>query len=392
MAKNTEREWFIRQLAEGDSVFDPPQIDLLAEQLGVHFSGLPYFCLAVRYTHENTVTEDVARLLELKRICSDFVRKQKHQAWCYLGSRLCVVLVLPCKDVRRSETVEKLKNALARAIPHPIQIGVGRCYPQVEKLSYSRVESYEALSALTPSECVSYIDDLYVSRSFTTRKLESQRRKIIELFKSGQLDQMEEKMAQLAENVRSESPVRSDAPYPTSIRRTILEVLFEIMHISADAGVDVDKLMEYQDPYTRVFGIGGSTPALLEWLSDIARTLRSAISERQTRSQSNMLQMANDCIQTHLSDPELSLSLVSQALEITPTYFSAFFMRQMGMGFNEYVTGQRIELAKQLLSATNKKINQIAAECGFRSASYFIVVFRKQVGISPGEFRDKKMQ
>ena len=83
---------------------------------------------------------------------------------------------------------------------------------------------------------------------------------------------------------------------------------------------------------------------------------------------------------------------IAQALEITPTYFSAFFMRQMGMGFNEYVTGQRIELAKQLLSATNKKINQIAAECGFRSASYFIVVFRKQVGISPGEFRDKKMQ
>ena len=60
------------------------------------------------------------------------------------------------------------------------------------------------------------------------------------------------------------------------------------------------------------------------------------------------------------------------------------------MGFQEYVTGLRIEKAKMLLDETNEKISRIAESCGFRSASYFIVVFRKQLGISPNEYRNKK--
>ena len=62
----------------------------------------------------------------------------------------------------------------------------------------------------------------------------------------------------------------------------------------------------------------------------------------------------------------------------------------MGVGFNEYVAGLRVEQAKQLLRETNLKINQIASQCGFRSASYFIVVFRKQTGLSPSEYRNRK--
>ena len=60
------------------------------------------------------------------------------------------------------------------------------------------------------------------------------------------------------------------------------------------------------------------------------------------------------------------------------------------MGFNEYISTIRIEYAKELLLTTNQKVNEIAEECGFSSASYFNVVFRKQVGVSPGAYRNTK--
>ena len=84
------------------------------------------------------------------------------------------------------------------------------------------------------------------------------------------------------------------------------------------------------------------------------------------------------------------MSLVSDALEITPAYFSAFFIREVGIGFNEYITGLRVEQAKELLEQTNKKVSDIAVQCGFRSSSYFIVVFRKQTGMSPKEYQNMK--
>lgn len=376
-------EWFIRQITTGEASLEDTQIRQIAQQMDIPLQDCGYFCVALRFAGEE---KDPQRLLEAALVAGKPLR---NDMFAYISNYEMVMLMISDAGNNRSAAVEKLYQTLLKKSPYPVCLGVGRSYRDMGKLSYSRVEAMEALRGNTRGG-ICYVDDLYVSRQFTTRKLESQRRRIIELFKNGQLDQMEQRMAMLAENVRSESPVRADAPYPTSIRRTILEILFEIMHIGADAGVDVDKLMDYQDPYSRVFAVGGPTPELLRWLGDTAQKIYEAMSERHSKAQHNMLERAKACIEEHLSDPELSLSLVSQELNITPTYFSAFFIREMGMGFNEYVTGLRMEKAKKLLDETNEKVSRIAEACGFRSASYFIVVFRKQMGISPNEYRNKK--
>jgi two-component system response regulator YesN len=161
------------------------------------------------------------------------------------------------------------------------------------------------------------------------------------------------------------------------------------MHISADAGVDVDLLLGYEDPYTKVFAFNG-TPLILNWFHEVSGKLYSGICDVNNRSQSNMLKKAMQFITLHLSDPELSLSLVSDELCITPSYFSAFFIREVGMGFNEYVTNLRVEKAQMMLTQTNRRISDIALECGFRSASYFNSVFRKCCSMAPGDFRNTK--
>ena len=386
---NMQNEWFLRAVVDGDALMDADTIALFAGQMEI-LQGGGYFCVAARFAGNIQMVENAALPNTLKRCLLAFAKTiYDDDFYCYISDGLCTVLLLPDDGRDRVEVVNKLQNYLARYSPYAVQLGIGRGYRDMTRLSHSKVEAMEAMQSIGTAEGAAFIDDIYTMRSLTTRKLEGRKRQIIAFFQAGQLDQMLEHMADIAEIVRDESPVRDGMPYPTSIRRTILELLVEIMHISADAGVDVDLLLGYEDPYTKVFAFNG-TPLILNWFHEVSGKLYSGICDVNNRSQSNMLKKAMQFITLHLSDPELSLSLVSDELCITPSYFSAFFIREVGMGFNEYVTNLRVEKAQMMLTQTNRRISDIALECGFRSASYFNSVFRKCCSMAPGDFRNTK--
>lgn len=389
--QDAQLEWFVRQVAEGTSGLDSEQICEMSRLLGIPFCAERYFCAVARIIKSETVDKDICAPVQLYRACLQARKQCGQEQYCYIGDNLCTVMIIADSGENRALLVDKLHQSISKYTAGQIRIGVGRSYGDLEKLSYSWVEAYEALNAPGASGSISFIDDIYVSRSITTYKHNREKRQIVELFKSGEVEQLKASMMQLVENVRAESPVRVNQPYPTSIRRTVVELLVEIMHIGADAGVDVDAQLNYEDPYSKVFQMG-NTPSILAWFFQVVEKLAKTISEQHSKTDSNMLALAKKKINDHLHDPELSLSLISSQLDITPTYLSAFFIREVGVGFNEYITGQRMEKAKQLLRETNLKINSIASQCGFRSSSYFIVVFRKQTGMSPGEYRNTKNQ
>lgn len=52
-----------------------------------------------------------------------------------------------------------------------------------------------------------------------------------------------------------------------------------------------------------------------------------------------------------------------------------------------YLTSLRIEKSQELLLTTQKTIAKIAEESGFLSNEVFIRTFKKETGITPGEFR-----
>ena len=53
------------------------------------------------------------------------------------------------------------------------------------------------------------------------------------------------------------------------------------------------------------------------------------------------------------------------------------------------ITPEEIEVAKKLLGENTFSVAETAEKCGFRDAGYFITVFRRKTGISPGAFRRK---
>ena len=56
----------------------------------------------------------------------------------------------------------------------------------------------------------------------------------------------------------------------------------------------------------------------------------------------------------------------------------------------KYVLELRLNKAKLLLRDTDKSIEQISVECGFSSANYFGLTFKKSIGLSPLNFRKSR--
>ncbi|MDF2922503.1 MAG: hypothetical protein K0R57_1417 [Paenibacillaceae bacterium] len=92
-------------------------------------------------------------------------------------------------------------------------------------------------------------------------------------------------------------------------------------------------------------------------------------------------------IDGNLHDAGMSLTSLSHTFDINPSYLSKFFKEQTGENLNEYVNKRRVELAKQLLVQTLDTVNDITEKCGFNNSNYFIRVFKKHEGITPGQFR-----
>lgn len=98
------------------------------------------------------------------------------------------------------------------------------------------------------------------------------------------------------------------------------------------------------------------------------------------------LQKALAYIDSHL-DAELRAQDAADVLCMGLSTFSRFFTGAAGMSFPAYVRSQRLRRASLLLSDTNKSITDIALETGFNTASYLILCFRSQYGITPSQFR-----
>ena len=89
----------------------------------------------------------------------------------------------------------------------------------------------------------------------------------------------------------------------------------------------------------------------------------------------------------HYTDPNLMLQDVARAVGMSNSRFSTVFAQQSGKTYTEYITSLRLEKAMELLRETDLRGAQIAVEVGYNDAHYFSYLFKKNTGMTPGEYR-----
>ena len=91
-------------------------------------------------------------------------------------------------------------------------------------------------------------------------------------------------------------------------------------------------------------------------------------------------------IHQNLTEP-FTVSELAQNVSLNPQYMMRLFKKETNMSVLEYVTEQRILRAKELLLSTDSSIENIAVQLGYYNYTYFMKVFKRNMGMSPGQYR-----
>ena len=79
-------------------------------------------------------------------------------------------------------------------------------------------------------------------------------------------------------------------------------------------------------------------------------------------------------------------------LHVSYRWFRRAFTHHVGLGPHHYLLEIRLARARELLAQSAGSIKEIAAQAGFEDSQYFSKYFHKQVGMSPGAWRQQTRQ
>ncbi|MCR8630674.1 MULTISPECIES: AraC family transcriptional regulator [Paenibacillus] len=87
-------------------------------------------------------------------------------------------------------------------------------------------------------------------------------------------------------------------------------------------------------------------------------------------------------------DKKLSIPDLCELFTISPRQLNRVFKEALGMTVVNMIHQIRIERAKHLLLETDEKVITIAGKVGYEDPAFFSRLFHRQVGCSPGKYRE----
>ena len=94
-------------------------------------------------------------------------------------------------------------------------------------------------------------------------------------------------------------------------------------------------------------------------------------------------------IKGHMSD-NISVANIAEELHFNPQYLMRIFKGKTGLSIVEYITKERMNMAKKILKSTDLPIKIVSSMVGYEDYAYFTRVFKKETGMSPGSYRSAR--
>ncbi len=120
----------------------------------------------------------------------------------------------------------------------------------------------------------------------------------------------------------------------------------------------------------------------------LAETYETAVSRlKELETGSAVIKDVKLYIEDNCSREDFSFQDAASHVNLSVPHLSRMFRREMGVTFIDYLTGVRIRKAIELLQNDQLKIYEIAELTGYANQHYFSNVFKKNLGVSPAEYR-----
>lgn len=164
----------------------------------------------------------------------------------------------------------------------------------------------------------------------------------------------------------------------------ILQNACKKLQISSSHNIlENESILEYLEEFQTLEDLHQSLCLKTE---DFYMSLENQIPENST------IYLIKDFIRNNYCNENISVKDISEHVYLSASYVCTLFKTETGQTLNQYITEYRMEKARQLLADSRNKITDISSKVGYTDGNYFSKSFKKIVGLSPSEYREKMVR
>lgn len=336
----------------------------------------------------NHMTNTVGSSVKMQQY-GDLLREYLKEAYpgVILGTAMANKLagMVPCEKKQMSyeerisliERTREIVRELKKRTQISFRIGISAIAP-IEDARDSYKEAGNALIMTTGS--VAHADDLPIGCDYEETYPIDLEKKLFAEVKNGDADH-----AVATAETYFDLVAKLHGDYLMNIRLKVLEFVLYAEHYAYESGGMTYEFRSRADYLPTIMALDDAE-SIKRWFLGKIKTAGRNVSTKASEKSLGAVEAAKAYIQAHYSR-DISLDEVSQRANISPYYFSKIFKEDVGEGFVEYLTKIRMEKAKELLTTTEHSMKEICAMVGYADPNYFSRSFKKNVGVTPTEYK-----
>jgi len=128
---------------------------------------------------------------------------------------------------------------------------------------------------------------------------------------------------------------------------------------------------------------------LTGWLQAVVKSVFQQLELAKRQKRNEFLGRVQTLIDQQHANSLLQIADIAGAFHLSPAYFGRIFSEITGKSFTAYVNEVRLQHAASRLERSGDSVIEIAEKAGFNSTQYFIRVFKRKYGLTPGSFRSR---
>lgn len=285
----------------------------------------------------------------LKKILKKFADNNHH-----------LVLLTYSPDVQVVSLCEQLQHSIYQTSGNEILFGIGNHYDNFYKAETSWLEALESLkfSRYMPNQpIIIYQNDIHVQNiGWTSSPAELEDIKFY--IKAGLPDSIQKVLSSLC--------MEPDGNLISLEHAHILSMtlLSSADNVANDIGIPLNGIFSDSGSFFLQILLEPTSQDLYNQTSAFLTRLASEIAAYRTNRSKTILWEVLQYIQSHLTDPSLSLGSIAETFHMNDSYLSRTFTKELGFSFSKYLNRLRMKHAITLLNTTDLKAYQIAEVVG----------------------------
>ena len=171
------------------------------------------------------------------------------------------------------------------------------------------------------------------------------------------------------------------------VKNTLIVTATLASRAAVRGGMDVEDAFSLSDAYIRKCELLQTPDRIINLQYHMVLDFTSQVSNLKLHGNSSALAAAvAEYVRHHLSDP-VSTEKIAEKLHFSRTWLSRKFHEETGISLSDFIRIKKTEEAQRLLRYTDKSLKEISVYLGYSSQSHFQTVFKKQLGVTPMQYR-----